>query len=70
MTKENTALEAECRICLGHGHAIENGDDQVECKECEGEGWVKCDRGGIGCSYKFCYCEAAWDRRQEEMNDG
>lgn len=52
----------ECRHCNGEGELL-----GVACGECKGEGWVECDRGGINCPFRHCYCEAAWDRQQADL---
>lgn len=73
-------LEAECRACNGEGEVphpawtvgevsivSESPPDpvMVECEDCRGDGWIKCDRGGVNCPFGHCYCEAAWERQQE-----
>lgn len=64
-------VEAECRRCKGEGeHAATwnggpDGAGYVRCDDCEGEGWIKCQRGGSNCPFERCYCEAAWERQQE-----
>jgi RecJ-like exonuclease len=73
-------VEAECKACDGEGeiehphlqgayrgsHAIDPPDPvMVKCEDCDGTGWIKCDRGGSDCPFDHCYCEAAWERQQE-----
>jgi hypothetical protein len=72
-----TALDAECRRCDGEGEYLTTwggGPDDagyVQCEDCEGSGWISCERGGVGCPFKYCYCEAAWERQEEsKMGDG
>lgn len=67
--------EFECRPCEGKGwipfrrQIFAAGPTQVfeeNCSDCNGHGWIECDRGGVECPYEHCYCEAAWDRQQED----
>lgn len=75
--------EFECPTCTGEGRIehpflsepvnmfAECPPDPiwVECEDCSGTGWVKCDgpRGTVpSCRFAFCHCEAAWERQQED----
>ncbi len=81
-------IEAECRACNGEGsiehpwqvgpyvssHAETPPDPvMVDCEDCGGSGWIKCDgpfnppHPTFGsCRFGHCYCEAAWERQQED----
>lgn len=76
-------LEAECRACNGEGKAVhphwqppyasryaESPPDpvMVDCEDCDGSGWIKCDRGGVSCRFSHCYCEAAWEEQNERLH--
>lgn len=76
-------LDAECRACNGEGKvehpALSNGPASivaesppdpvmVTCEDCDGEGWIKCDRGGVNCRFAHCYCEAAWEAQNERLH--
>ena len=73
-------LEAECRACNGEGtvehpaiaaactsivQEAPHDPPLVQCDDCDGTGWIKCDRGGSDCRFSHCYCEAAWEAQQE-----
>jgi hypothetical protein len=69
-------VEAECRKCEGEGRLEKPESLEVQyggpyeaeystCPECDGTGWIKCQRGGDSCPFDYCYCEAAWERQQE-----
>lgn len=71
-------FDEECRACDGEGKVedfpsleVQYGGPYVAkykpCGECDGEGWIKCNRGGDNCPFEHCYCEAAWERQQEDM---
>lgn len=78
-----TCLEAECKRCDGMGeweegplparHAtqMEPEYDRVICPDCDGTGWIKCDRGGVYCRFAShdrkvpCYCDQAQERSLE-----
>jgi hypothetical protein len=74
-------LEAECRACNGEGEVqhptwthgscstvTESPPDpvMVPCDDCDGSGWIKCDRGGVNCRFSHCYCEAAWEAQEAD----
>lgn len=60
----------ECRACDGEGIIWNNADPTsgqwCDCPDCHGEGWIKCNRGGVNCRFDHCYCEAAWERQQAD----
>lgn len=67
--------EFECPVCDGHGEhdRMHLRPQMVECDECKGEGTLKCDgptTKTLACPYERlgagCFCEAAWDRQQED----
>lgn len=77
MGKVRTALYdeqpvvAECRTCSGTGEVYGSHDCMKDCNVCKGEGEIQCDRGGIRCPFEgYCYCEAAWERQQEDLASG
>ena len=59
-------LEAECRSCGGYG--TDDREFDGKCSDCDGTGWIKCDRGGVECRFSHCYCEAAWDAQNERLH--
>jgi hypothetical protein len=73
-------LDAECRACNGEGSVehpflttvgsrVEPGYPvMIGCEDCSGTGWIKCDRGGVGCRFSHCYCEAAWEAQNERLH--
>jgi DnaJ-class molecular chaperone len=73
MTYDN-AVTAQCHECSGEGLVnVDRGFGQTDldiCKQCEGTGQIRCDTGGLNCPFSYCYCEAAWDREQEELMRG
>lgn len=54
----------ECLRCSNTGHDCRDVD--CVCSDCEGSGWVECDRGGVNCPYSCCACEAAWERQEAD----
>ena len=59
-------LEADCRRCDATGFI--NG---ARCSDCSGEGSITCSKGGAGqCPFTYCYCEAAWERQEEDKYGG
>lgn len=72
-------LVAECRTCGGTGEIVFNrhypadpvNDERKDCNTCKGEGEIQCDTGGSPCPFDgYCYCEAAWERQEEDKYDG
>ncbi len=65
------SLNTECGRCDGEGEYAAtwgSGPDDagyVRCDECDGTGWIDCDRGGVKCPFFHCYCEAAWERQEQ-----
>jgi hypothetical protein len=62
---------AECRTCSGTGEVYGLHDCMKGCNVCKGIGEVQCDNGGLKCPFDgYCYCEAAWERRQDDLASG
>ena len=66
--RDDATGEAECRDCKGTGENDGLSNYGV-CASCKGTGWIKCDTPKL-CPFVYCYCEAAWDRQQEDLSNG
>jgi DnaJ-class molecular chaperone len=65
----DAAVTANCRDCSGTGDN-DGLSNYGACSSCKGTGEIRCDAGGLNCSFAYCYCEAAWDRQQEDYGRG
>lgn len=59
-----------CRACKGEGAVAEilPNDGFMPCADCVGTGEIQCDTPAK-CPFDYCYCEAAWDRQQEQYSE-
>jgi DnaJ-class molecular chaperone len=67
--KYDDAVTAECRDCDGTGENDGMSNFRT-CASCKGTGEIRCDTGGVNCPFAYCYCEAVWDRQQEDYGRG